>query len=135
MKNRQIHTTIFRYLTVVMLLSVYASAILFDSLHIVFDHHHDAHQHCSAEIEASPCHQKVYHNNDVQGCDHEAHLIPERHDCDLCDALFAEFYTAKKDVEKIDVFSTPNHIPFFKEIKVTQFFYPSISLRGPPTLS
>ena len=136
MKQNQIHTTIFKYLTVALLLGVYISALLFDSLHAVFDHHHDAHQHCSVELETSPCHQKVYHNNDdVQGCDHSVHLIPERHHCDLCDALFAKFYTTKKEVEHINVYSTPNHIPFFKDLKITRIFYPSISLRGPPEVA
>jgi len=136
MKHHKIHTDIFRWLTVVTLLSIYISAVLFDGLHMIFDHHHhDAHQHCSVEIEASPCHQKVYHNNDVQGCDHKSHLIPERNDCDLCDALFADFYDTKKEVEKTDVYSTPNHIPSLKEVKITPFFYPSISLRGPPQVA
>jgi len=136
MKNRKTHIDVLKCLAVVMLLTIYIGAILFDGLHVIFDyHHHDAHQHCSVEIEASPCHQKIYHNNEVQGCDHKTHLIPERHDCDLCDALFAEFSTAKKEVEKTDVYSTPDYIPFFKDLKFTPFFYPSISLRGPPTLS
>jgi len=135
MNNRRTHTNIFRYITVAMLLGIYIGAVLFDALHVVFDHHHDTHQHCSAEIEASPCHQKIYHNNDAQGCDHKTHLIPERHHCDLCDALFAEFYTTKKYVEKTTVYSTPSYIPFFKEVKIIPFFYPSISLRGPPSFA
>lgn len=133
MNRRQIHTIFFRYLAVALLLTSYTGAVLFDSLHVIFDHHHhDTHQHFSAEIEASPCHQKVYHNNDVQGCDHEAHLIPERHDCDLCDSLFAEFSTSKKEVEKTKIYTTPNYIPCYKEIKIISLSFPSISLRGPP---
>ena len=134
MKNRQSHT-IFRYLTVALLLGIYISAILFDSLHTVFDHHHDADQHCSVEIETSPCHQKVYHHNIVQGCDHDVHLIPERHDCDLCDALFAKFFTTKKEVKQIFVLTAPDYIPFFNGLKIIPFFYPSISLRGPPEVA
>ena len=135
MNRRQIHTIFFRYLAVALLLTSYTGAVLFDSLHVIFDHpHHDAHQHCSAEIEASPCHQKVYHNNDIQGCDHSTHLIPERHDCELCDALFAKYFETKKEVGKTSVFNIPDFIPFYKEIKTSSFFFPSISLRGPPQL-
>ena len=135
MQHRPIYTEILRRLAVVALLTIYAGMILVDGLHVFFDHHHDAHQHCSTELEASPCHQKVYHNNLTQGCDHQTHLIAQESECELCDALFADFYTPKKDLEKIDIFSVPTYTSFFNGIKIISFFYPSISLRGPPAFA
>ena len=135
MQHRSIYTGFFRRLAVVALLTVYVGVILVDGLHVFFDHHHDAHQHCSIELETSPCHQKVYHNNIAQGCDHQTHLISEDQDCELCDALFADFYHPKKDLEKTDVFSVPSYTPSFNGVKINPFFYPSISPRGPPALS
>jgi len=133
MQHRPIYTELFRRLAVVTLLTVYVGVVLVDGLHIFFDHHHDEHQHCSVELEASPCHQKVYHKNITQGCDHQTHLTFDDSDCELCDALFADFYNPKKDLEKTDIFSIPSYTPFFNGVKIISYFYPSISLRGPPT--
>ena len=132
MQHRPIHTELLRPLAVVMLLIIYVGVVLVDGLHVFFEHHHDAQQHCSLELETSPCHQKIYHHNIIRGCDHQTHLVSEDQDCELCDALIADFYNSKKDLEKTDIFSVPVYTPFLYSVKIISFFYPSISLRGPP---
>ncbi len=133
MQQRPAYYELLRRLTVAVLLTVYVGVVLMDGLHVFFDHHHDAHQHCSLEIEASPCHQKVYHNNITQGCDHQTHLIPRDHNCELCDALFADFYkNHQKDLKQTDVLSVPNYVPSLNGIKINDFFYLLIAPRGPP---
>lgn len=136
MQQRTIYCELLQRLVVAILLTVYVGVVLVDGLHVFFDHDHDTHQHCSLETEASPCHQKIYHNNIALGCDHPTHLIPKDHDCELCDALFADFYkNHKKFSSKTEIFSVPNYIPSLNGIILKAFFYSVIAPRGPPALT
>lgn len=67
-------------------------ALLAPSLHHLSSHEsHDAHGHnhkldtiCSEEAEQDPCHRKLVHDDDSNGCTHDSHVSEEVKACSLC---------------------------------------------------
>jgi len=137
MNQKSTYSKIMRSLAVAMLLGSYLSAFLFSELHSVLSHDHShTHESCSVEAEKDPCHRLIFHN-DFQGeCEHEGgHFHSPKHECELCDALIAQFDFPKITTTDIEIFKSESPDITFEEKIIIHFSYPSILLRGPPVMN
>lgn len=126
-----------RSLAVATLLLGYCSAFLLNNLHPFLDHehHHHVHEHCSDEAEKDPCHRFIVHNDHQAKCSHDGHFINTEHQCDLCDAVVAQFNFPRVKTLDLKIFKSEHSDFTFNEELIFRFSHPNISLRGPPSLS
>jgi hypothetical protein len=85
-------------------LIIYLSGFIIVSLIHQEQHVFGQHLHleCEFEAENDPCHQRIYHHNQVKGCDHEEHVHAPVSDCKLCDAILSpQFSQPHKKVVNI----------------------------------
>ena len=127
------HIPPFKVLSVVTLLGIYVAASLFNNLHQFFHHDHHQQEVCSAEAEKDPCHIKVFHHNQTEGCKHETHVYSLENRCELCDAILAKYYFPDDEIEEIVSKDFLQSKTTFEAPFIFRFSNTSNPLRGPPT--
>lgn len=125
---------LFRSLVALTLLGVYFAVFLLNNLpeFPLHDHDHHAHEICTPELELDSCHRKVFHNDKIEGCDHNGHIHPPKSTYSLIKAVFSP-HIVLEDIQFDPATEISFEEPVFPESTPKYFLsYPSISLRGPP---
>ena len=126
------HNALFKAFSVASLLGVYVLASFFNNLHQYFHHDHHQQEICTADAEKNPCHIKVFHHNQKDGCKHEEHVYSLENKCELCDAILAKYHIPVDRIFNSQESEILHHVNLFEEPFVLKFSTASISLRGPP---
>ncbi len=135
MNQKSKYYNLFRSSAVALLLVGYVSAFLWNGLHHIFLHDYAAHESCSAKNEKDSCHRFIFHNDNTVKCSHDGHIYAPKHECELCDALVAQYHFPEVKTFAITFYENETSSLIFEEKIAFRFSYPSISLRGPPYLS
>jgi len=101
-------------------------------LHQVAIHHQHEVVECTLENELNLCHLKLFHNNDIDGCDHKSHIIKEGAQCHLC-AVLSKVNHQKYQLPPVLVShkETISYFPYYHCLLTPGFDY-IITGRGPP---
>lgn len=134
MRKSDNHISLLKVLSVTTLLVIYVLVSLFNNLHQYFHHNHHQLEICSAETEKDPCHIKVFHHNQTDGCKHETHVYTMENQCELCDAILAKYYFPDEKIVTHVEDEIFDHFVLFEEPFVLKYSNASIWLRGPPRL-
>ncbi len=116
------------------LLGIYCTVLLVNNLPDFLTHNSDDHQHefCTPELEKDSCHRNVFHNDEVEGCDHKTHFHPPKSNIDFFKAVVASHFLPKQLT--FDALQLDNFIQLYayKEPFILKNPNYSFSLRGPP---
>lgn len=101
-------------------------------------HHHVEESHCdltNAALESDPCHLSIYHANAVgkHKCNHDAHLLPDYAQCELCKVIRPNVKKLIDAPEQISVALIHAPVIISSDLSFLQDAAPGISFsRGPP---
>ncbi len=125
----------YKSLSVVALLGIYISVLLFNNLHSYFHKEHHNQEICTAEAEKNPCHKRVIHHSLAEGCKHKTHIFSLEKTCKLCDAVITKYYFPGEKVFSQSKKKLIQTALIFEEPFVFKFSTTSKRLRGPPSFS
>ena len=120
------------------LLILFSYMLVFFQINLIHHVHHDAsdhqHVHHDSEAEQDACHRAIYHQNQNDGCAHDAHIIAESTACEFCDSLLSQRdlleelvpYTGQETVVTVTSKFSQQNLPIF--------WSNNIPLRGPPSV-
>lgn len=126
------YSSVLKGLSVALLLGIYLSAVLFNSLHEYVHQEHHSHEICTKETEKDPCHKRVFHHDLAEGCKHKTHMLSLESSCKLCDAIVSKYYFSfQKIVSQFESKSVQNPVIFEQSI-IFRISTTAIQLRAPP---
>ncbi len=135
MKFNQENKGIVRRISALLMLSCYV--LVFFQINLIHHVHHDAedhhHVHHDEEAEQDACHRAIYHQEQGDGCTHDAHILAQTTGCEFCDSLLSqtdlleelELYAANETVALVTSNFSQQHQPLY--------WSNHTPLRGPPS--
>ena len=133
--KRQGHLSRVSSIIAVSLFSIYLSADLINSLHSSILHNKVEEEVCTIDNEDDACHQAIYHNVVAESCEHDAHIIPQIVDCELCSVVLNRHVLPQNNPFLV---KTTKHLSVVNDLEQIapkipyQYVYPQ---RGPPLFS
>jgi len=120
------------------LLMLACYVVIFFQINLVHHIHHDAsdhqHVHHDVETESDACHRAIYHPEENDGCDHDAHILAVSDDCEFCDSLLSQSDLEEDLLQYQEEKLIASIVPIFSNQFVNTTWSRATPLRGPPTV-